>query len=91
MMHIDAVIGDATLDGTLTKQWAEWVKEKIKQPGEVPPTTVAPKRPPLICHYCGSTGPPKPRRCGGCKKVRFCSRECQQRNWPEHKKYCSKG
>jgi hypothetical protein len=27
-------------------------------------------------------------RCTGCRNVNYCSRECQEANWPMHKKYC---
>lgn len=29
-------------------------------------------------------------RCAQCKRVVYCNRECQQRNWPTHKHYCKK-
>ncbi|KAJ7577495.1 hypothetical protein C8J56DRAFT_899125 [Mycena floridula] len=29
------------------------------------------------------------KRCGRCKSVRYCSVECQTKNWKEHKKVCS--
>ncbi|KAF9007921.1 hypothetical protein BDQ17DRAFT_178487 [Cyathus striatus] len=28
-------------------------------------------------------------RCGGCKLVRYCSRECQQVDWPRHSSVCN--
>eukprot|EP01105_Mastigella_eilhardi_P000308 TRINITY_DN1039_c0_g1_i3.p2 TRINITY_DN1039_c0_g1~~TRINITY_DN1039_c0_g1_i3.p2 ORF type:complete len:117 (+),score=25.26 TRINITY_DN1039_c0_g1_i3:418-768(+) len=29
-----------------------------------------------------------PFRCNACKLTRYCSRECQRTDWPEHKKVC---
>jgi len=45
-----------------------------------------------LCDSCFSI-PPKPnklQRCGRCKGVSYCSRACQQRAWPSHKKSCNK-
>lgn len=28
------------------------------------------------------------KRCSGCHQIRYCSRECQERNWAEHKEWC---
>ncbi|CAI5991387.1 unnamed protein product [Closterium sp. NIES-64] len=33
-------------------------------------------------------GSVKLRRCGGCGKVAYCSRECQKAHWPSHKLAC---
>ncbi|KAJ6625789.1 hypothetical protein B0H10DRAFT_2430190 [Mycena sp. CBHHK59/15] len=32
----------------------------------------------------------KLQRCARCQYRRYCSRECQQQDWPEHKRYCLK-
>ncbi|KAF7357679.1 hypothetical protein MVEN_00813500 [Mycena venus] len=32
----------------------------------------------------------KLQRCGRCEYKRYCSKECQQRDWPNHKRYCHK-
>ncbi len=50
---------------------------------------------PLIyeCVECGKMskpGEPKYQVCGGCKLTNYCSRECQVKNWPVHKKLCKK-
>eukprot|EP00438_Fugacium_kawagutii_P011285 Skav202835 [mRNA] locus=scaffold746:38224:38580:+ [translate_table: standard] len=41
------------------------------------------------CHRCGA--PPGPRAlqtCGHCKRVAYCSRECQRADWKLHKLKC---
>ena len=30
----------------------------------------------------------KLRKCGGCELVRYCCKECQEEDWPEHKRVC---
>jgi hypothetical protein len=29
--------------------------------------------------------------CGRCRKVAYCSEQCQKAHWPGHKKFCKKG
>ncbi|KAH3765057.1 protein PBDC1 [Pelomyxa schiedti] len=38
-----------------------------------------------ICCVCGE---PAPFRCARCKLARYCSRECQTRDWKKHKASC---
>ncbi|KAG6909321.1 hypothetical protein DXG01_001120 [Tephrocybe rancida] len=40
------------------------------------------------CHRCGVVGADGLKICGKCKFSRYCSRECQTADWPEHKKSC---
>lgn len=40
------------------------------------------------CSVCRGRGKPKLKECGGCKKVRYCSAECQKKDWKTHKLKC---
>tara|TARA_R110002153_G_scaffold273997_3_gene446464 strand:- start:102898 stop:104100 length:1203 start_codon:yes stop_codon:yes gene_type:complete len=46
----------------------------------------------LNCQQCGTEGTPenRPRRCGGCATVRYCSGRCQRIHRREHLPYCSR-
>lgn len=39
------------------------------------------------CNYCAKYGAKS--RCGGCRKVFYCSKECQLADWPLHKLRCN--
>ena len=39
------------------------------------------------CQYCKKDGT---LRCSKCKRVFYCSKECQLRDWPIHKSVCGK-
>ncbi|KAF9543138.1 hypothetical protein CPC08DRAFT_716792 [Agrocybe pediades] len=47
----------------------------------------------LQCEHCGKKkgddGVTELKRCSGCYKVAFCSRECQLALWPKHKEDCN--
>lgn len=41
------------------------------------------------CNYCQTSESGKPfKECGGCHAVRYCSKDCQQSQWEEHKLLC---
>ncbi|CAG2101993.1 unnamed protein product [Medioppia subpectinata] len=44
------------------------------------------------CHYAPCARIERePRQfsiCGRCQETRYCGTQCQQRDWPYHKKYC---
>jgi hypothetical protein len=42
------------------------------------------------CNVCCNLGR-EYKVCGRCKARRFCSRQCQLKDWPTHKKVCKKG
>ena len=39
-----------------------------------------------VCNKCGNPGT---LRCSKCKKVYYCSKECQKSDWKTHKLSCS--
>ena len=41
------------------------------------------------CACCGQMGWKLPK-CGGCKQVAYCSRECQEAHWPSHRQDCAR-
>jgi ankyrin repeat protein len=42
------------------------------------------------CEQCGTTTTgQKMKKCGACKTVYYCNRDCQTANWPLHKQVCS--
>ncbi|KAK8807372.1 hypothetical protein WA158_004131 [Blastocystis sp. Blastoise] len=41
-----------------------------------------------VCSYCKSNI--GKYTCGKCRKVRYCSSECQKKDWPQHKLVCKK-
>lgn len=44
-----------------------------------------------VCDTCWATPPDKKlRRCGNCYVAAYCSKECQRKAWPTHKKRCCK-
>ncbi|KAJ6554358.1 hypothetical protein B0H19DRAFT_1220477 [Mycena capillaripes] len=42
-------------------------------------------------HLCGSCGVSANVRCSACKKVWYCSQNCQQKDWPSHLVDCDPG
>ena len=45
------------------------------------------KKAPRVCQMCGKEAA-KMKKCSVCKRVRYCSEECQLKDWKEHKKAC---
>ena len=43
---------------------------------------------PCVCGFCGIVTDEWLERCGACRKVFYCTKECQKRDWAEHKRVC---
>ena len=41
-----------------------------------------------ICFGCGKLSNSKIKICSGCNKIYYCNRECQKRDWKNHKAIC---
>ncbi len=64
------------------------------EPAEVTAEGIAaapPEQPRKQCANCGATsgGGVKLRKCAGCRRVRYCSQECQAQHWAQHKLVCT--
>ena len=44
-----------------------------------------------LCANCGKPSAEGLRQCAGCKKVRYCGKECQKIHWKQHKPMCKGG
>jgi len=42
------------------------------------------------CSVCRGKGKPKMMTCIGCKKARYCAKECQKKDWKTHKARCKR-
>jgi hypothetical protein len=40
------------------------------------------------CHRNASPDEPRFKVCAGCRSLRYCSLECQRKDWAEHKGLC---
>ncbi|KAJ7777970.1 hypothetical protein DFH07DRAFT_901437 [Mycena maculata] len=40
------------------------------------------------CSVCRGKGKPKMKKCAKCQKVRYCSEDCQRKDWAAHKSKC---
>ena len=43
----------------------------------------------LVCYADGCSNTINLKRCSGCRRVRYCSEECQLKDWQEHKTCCT--
>ncbi|KAI8050495.1 hypothetical protein BDF22DRAFT_695243 [Syncephalis plumigaleata] len=45
--------------------------------------------PQFACHICSRTLPETSLRCAKCRAIRYCGRECQKTDWPNHRQLCT--
>lgn len=43
----------------------------------------------VVCFYCGKLSQ-KIKKCSRCKSIHYCDKNCQQKDWENHKKYCTR-
>lgn len=60
----------------VTFQWGESAEKEVEEER---------KEDPNVCPCCRKDGK---LLCGRCRKVRYCSPECQKDDWKRHKIYC---
>ena len=69
------------------ESWEETIAKMIEDMAK----TGFPSEPEIVqkqkCMKCGLEGE-SVRRCSRCKKISYCSPECQRADWKQHKKNC---
>ena len=66
-------------------------EEQAKKSGEEKEEAGTPKkRATKACEKCGKEAE-KMKACSVCRLIRYCSEECQQGDWKEHKEACKRG
>jgi len=77
--YVKSVAGDSHLEESASGRGDEEAMEMIKNPGI------------LLCHNCACAHEDAQLQlCNGCKQVRYCSAECQKKDWSRHKLWCKK-
>ena len=69
-----------------SKQAKQAKPEAAAAAGPVPPAEAVPLCGPL-CALCGKGGAQS--KCGDCREVSYCSRDCQKAHWKTHKSVCT--
>ena len=69
-----------------SKQAKQAKPEAAAAAGPVPPAEAVPLCGPL-CALCGKGGAQS--KCGDCRQVSYCSRDCQKAHWKTHKSVCT--
>lgn len=70
----------------------EWVCESPRCYGQAQTRTISEGQQAGMtpaCRKCGSSGHERLRTCSSCKKIYYCSRECQRSDWARHKVECN--
>lgn len=65
-------------------------KEAAKQSAKQHGTDYKGRNATMECARCCSQDYEKLSRCAGCRKVSYCSRECQKADWKRHKQVCKR-
>jgi hypothetical protein len=65
------------------------IARALRNPKECDANT---KTMPRVCAFCWrlSKGKPAHPKCSGCRLINYCSAECQNKHWPEHKDDCTR-
>ncbi|KAF9072931.1 hypothetical protein BDP27DRAFT_1319658 [Rhodocollybia butyracea] len=88
---IDNVVAQGGSSISPKKRAATSVRDKVVGSKETKPDVSAQwkHRNPHQCGFCESISPGKDlQKCGRCKLVFYCGKECQRKAWPMHKIYC---
>jgi hypothetical protein len=62
--------------------------QKLYEKVAATPTISSNRAEVYTCYYCKDTSTEKLSMCGRCKKVSYCSKECQRAAWQAHKTLC---
>jgi hypothetical protein len=61
------------------------ISSPLQQPDSSPPQIIGSPD-----HFCSKCAHPAKTRCGRCRCIYYCTRECQATDWTDHKSVCNK-